>query len=41
MVLSKKFVLPIKSWIFLLFFLLMVLHDVTFNLTATSQMRNI
>jgi hypothetical protein len=35
-VLRKKFVLPIESWIFTflhLFFLLVVLHDVTFNVT--------
>jgi hypothetical protein len=33
---AKKFVLPIESWFFTffnLFFLLMVLHDVTFNVT--------
>jgi hypothetical protein len=37
MMLRKKFVLPIESWIltFFTFFLLMVLHDVTFNVTAT------
>jgi hypothetical protein len=34
MVLKKQFVLPIKSWFFT-FFLLMVLYDVTFNVTAT------
>jgi hypothetical protein len=36
-VLRKKFVLPIKSWFFTLihfFFLLMVLYDVTFNVTT-------
>jgi hypothetical protein len=36
-VLRKKFFLPIKSWFFTsfyFFFLLMVLHDVTFNVTA-------
>jgi hypothetical protein len=37
-VLRKKFVLSIKSWFFTSFFtftfLLMVLHDVTFNVTA-------
>jgi hypothetical protein len=37
-VLKKKFLLPIKSWIltFFDFFLMhMVLHDLTFNVTAT------
>jgi hypothetical protein len=37
MVLKKKFVLPIESWFFTFFhffFWLMVLHDVTFNVTA-------
>jgi hypothetical protein len=37
MLLRKKFVLPIKSWFFTffsLFFLLMVLHDVTFNVNV-------
>jgi hypothetical protein len=33
-VLRKKFVLPIESWFLLHFFLLMVPHDVTFNVTA-------
>jgi hypothetical protein len=36
-----KFVLPIKSWFFTFFhffFLLMVLHDVTFNVTTTIWM---
>jgi hypothetical protein len=36
-VLRKKFVLPIESWFFTffhLFYLLMVLHDVTLNVTA-------
>jgi hypothetical protein len=36
-VLKKKFVLPIESWIFTFFqkkFLFMVLHYVTFNVTA-------
>jgi hypothetical protein len=36
--LRKKFVLPIESWFFTFFhffFLLMVLHAVTFNMTAT------
>jgi hypothetical protein len=34
--LRKKFVLPIESWFltFFNFFLLVVLHDVTFNVTA-------
>jgi hypothetical protein len=35
-VLRKKFVLPIESWLFIIF-LLMVLHDVTFNVIATIQ----
>jgi hypothetical protein len=35
MVLRKKFVLPIESWFFTFFLLLMVLHDVTFNVTVT------
>jgi hypothetical protein len=37
MVLKKKFALPIKSWFFTFshfFFLLMVLYDVTFNVTT-------
>jgi hypothetical protein len=37
MVLRKKFVLPIESWFsnfFYVSFLLMVLHDVTFNVTT-------
>jgi hypothetical protein len=36
-VLRKKFVLPIEFWFFTFFtfFLLMVLHDVTFNVTVT------
>jgi hypothetical protein len=38
-VLRKKFVLPIKSWFLTFFhcffFLLMVLHDVIFNVTST------
>jgi hypothetical protein len=36
MVLRKKFVLPIESWLFSFFhflFLLMVLYDATFNVT--------
>jgi hypothetical protein len=39
-VLKKKFVLPIESWFFTFFtfFLFMVLHDVTFNATATIKM---
>jgi hypothetical protein len=40
-VLRKKFVLPMKSWFFTFFhfsFLLMVLHDVTFNVIVTNQM---
>jgi hypothetical protein len=41
MVLRKKFVLPIESWFFTsfhFFFLLMVLYDVIFNVTATICM---
>jgi hypothetical protein len=36
----KKFVLPIESWFFTFFhfFSLMVLYDVTFNVTTTIQM---
>jgi hypothetical protein len=39
--LRNKFVLPLKSWFFTsfhFFFLLMVLHDVTFNVTTTIYM---
>jgi hypothetical protein len=39
-VLRKNFILPIESWFltfFHFYFLLMVLHDVTFNVTATIQ----
>jgi hypothetical protein len=38
---QKKFALPIKSWFstfFHFFFLLLVLHDITFNVTATIWM---
>ena len=38
MMLRNKFVLPIESWLFTFFhffFLLMVLYDVTFNVTNT------
>jgi hypothetical protein len=34
---KEKFVLPIESWFFIffnIFFLLMVLHDVIFNVTT-------
>jgi hypothetical protein len=37
-VLRKDFVLPIESWFFIsfeLYFFLMVLHNVIFNMTAT------
>jgi hypothetical protein len=42
-IIRKKFVLPIESWystFFHFYFLLIILHDVTFNVTTTIQISN-